>query len=851
MAALSRALVGRHEARAVTRLLEGVGPALVLLACLVSQARGVIYPPGPAGSCPDTLVIRNVQDSTVACHPAVDDTVQGVRGVITAFDNKPTGFAFYLQNTFAAAPHPWTGIFVNTVAVNYRSAPYNLALGDSVAVYGKVTEFQQETEFIAPNQSFGQPNLVVRKISSGSALPPPAIGTTSAFNWDPSVSAVTAEPWEGCLVRLYGPLRVARTQTGAGLVLNTFLIVNPSAASDSVMIDGTSLTTFTPPSVGTDITFVQGIVNQRTIGGLHYRIQLRDSSDISIEPPTPHNVTATAQCGSIVVNWDLAPGATGYKVKRDGVVISGASQLAGPPFVDASPGIVQHCYTVCAVLSDVIDGDCSSASCALAPDVAPTVTNPSNRTYAVGASGGFGVSATGVGLTYVWRKNGVPISGAPNTRTLTLSNIQVGDAGSYDVQVCNACGCDTSAVATLTVCPTLTIASLPSLIRAVEGAASAQISTSVSNAVSMKWYRSGVPLSDGAKFSGTTTSTLTISNVAAGDAGFYELRAISLCGAVKRSNSSELQVSPCTTSLTIATQPTSQSVPIGAPATFSIFVPSCTTPVYQWQKYSASPPKWNVITGATGTSYTIPSVAAADAGGYRCVVGATGTKSVISNAVSLNVVVPKFLTVTPKPVSCTSASVFWTASLPMTVVANYGTVCTALNNATVASPLATSGTAILTLANQSSVLFNLVGQTAQSQSAASICKPAYFTNTPASLRVQVSGLPSYGDLYGTDDGIPVRIRLDNTGCTPILGPIALATLTMANKPPRRPDHSIDVPQDLTVTGLGAGQSLVIDDIMFSRTEIGALPGASVAVSGTIQYGTPSRTVRVSARIRLP
>ena len=76
----------------------------------------------------------------------------------------------------------------------------------------------------------------------------------------------------------------------------------------------------------------------------------------------------------------------------------------------------------------------------------------------------------------------------------------------------------------------------------------------------------------------------------------------------------------------------------------------------------------------------------ADRGDIQDVVGATGTKSVISNAVSLNVVVPKFLTVTPKPVSCTSASVFWTASLPMTVVANYGTVCTALNNATVASP---------------------------------------------------------------------------------------------------------------------------------------------------------------------
>jgi hypothetical protein len=187
----------------------------------------------------------------------------------------------------------------------------------------------------------------------------------------------------------------------------------------------------------------------------------------------------------------------------------------------------------------------------------------------------------------------------------------------------------------------------------------------------------------------------------------------------------------------------------------------------------------------------------------------------------------------------------------MTVVVNYGTACGSLPAATPASPLATSGSADITMADRSNAIIKLAGQTVESNTVLTPCATLYFKNAPATLQVQVLGLPSYGDLYATGDGIPIRIRLSNAGCADILGPIVLTALTANGKPPRNPDHSADLPHDLSLTGLGAGQSLVIDEMMFSQSEVGAAPGTSISVSGTIKYGSPSRSVSVSARIRLP
>jgi uncharacterized repeat protein (TIGR02543 family) len=90
--------------------------------------------------------------------------------------------------------------------------------------------------------------------------------------------------------------------------------------------------------------------------------------------------------------------------------------------------------------------------------VAPTITtHPISQTITEGQSVTFTVVATGdEPLSYQWKKDGDNltdggrISGA-TTATLTISNAQASDAGSYTVVVTNAAGSVTSDAATLTV----------------------------------------------------------------------------------------------------------------------------------------------------------------------------------------------------------------------------------------------------------------------------------------------------------------------------------------------------------------------------------------------------------------
>lgn len=76
--------------------------------------------------------------------------------------------------------------------------------------------------------------------------------------------------------------------------------------------------------------------------------------------------------------------------------------------------------------------------------VVPVVTaQPATQTVNAGATATFTVTTTGSGLTYQWQKDGVAIPGA-RAATLTLSNVQPVDFGSYAVVVTNAIGSVTS-----------------------------------------------------------------------------------------------------------------------------------------------------------------------------------------------------------------------------------------------------------------------------------------------------------------------------------------------------------------------------------------------------------------------
>ncbi|HET7226415.1 MAG TPA: T9SS type A sorting domain-containing protein [Candidatus Eisenbacteria bacterium] len=249
------------------------------------------YPPGPGGTCPDSLTIVQCENPAALCHPATLDTVLGVRGVITGFDAIPTGFGFYMETVDGA---PWSGIDVFTGSANYNAAVPgtptggNLAIGDSVVVYGRMQEFpvaNGTTEIEGPDGVTSSNDIIIRKISSGNPLPPFAVLSTKDLNWIPGLETTPgfAEQYEGMLVRVRGPLTIARRQasgSNAGLFGGTYLCYNPSDPSDSIMVDEATLAGLVPPAVGTVLDSVQGLLNEGASNGLtSYRIQIRSGAD--------------------------------------------------------------------------------------------------------------------------------------------------------------------------------------------------------------------------------------------------------------------------------------------------------------------------------------------------------------------------------------------------------------------------------------------------------------------------------------------------------------------------------------------------------------------------------------------
>lgn len=256
---------------------------LLLLPCLVGVAQATQYPPGPGGTCPDTLTIYDVQNPLATCHPVNPDTVYNVKGVITGFDNNGSGRAFYIQ-TRNVPPAPFTGIDVFTGGVSFPG----LALGDSVRVSGKIEEFGNGTEIAGFDNNNATLDIIVGEIGpGGNSLPDFHVGTVTELR-ELGGPAGESEKWEGMLVKANTPMRVARS--GAPFPTFLFLVVENScvAGCDSVAVDVSTLSTPAVglPAVGTVIDSVQGIYEERQRSGApSFRIQLRSGADLFAAVP--------------------------------------------------------------------------------------------------------------------------------------------------------------------------------------------------------------------------------------------------------------------------------------------------------------------------------------------------------------------------------------------------------------------------------------------------------------------------------------------------------------------------------------------------------------------------------------
>jgi len=153
--------------------------------------------------------------------------------------------------------------------------------------------------------------------------------------------------------------------------------------------------------------------------------------------------------------------------------------------------------------------------------VAPIITSqPVSRIINDGDNVTFIVTAAGTApLSYQWRQDGSAILNATNA-TLNLSNVALSAGGNYTVVVTNVAGSVTSMVALLTVqgVPVGITVQPASQTTTIGSSVTLSVTATGTAPLTYKWERNGVDLP------GKDSSTLTITNVQASDAGTYKVK---------------------------------------------------------------------------------------------------------------------------------------------------------------------------------------------------------------------------------------------------------------------------------------------------------------------------------------
>jgi hypothetical protein len=265
-----------------------------------------------------------------------------------------------------------------------------------------------------------------------------------------------------------------------------------------------------------------------------------------------------------------------------------------------------------------------------AASVAPAfTTQPTGSSVTVGGSVTLTASASGSPApSYQWSRNGTALSGATNA-TLTLNNVQLGDAGSYTVSATNSAGSASSnaaalAVTAATIAPTFS--TQPSAQSATAGSSATLTAVaSGSPAPAYQWRK------DGTAISGATNASLTLSNVQVSDSGSYTVVATNSAGSAT-SNAAALTVTAAvsTNAPAIVNQPATQTASVGSTIVFNVDAIGSPAPTYQWRKDGVS------LNGATNSRLVLSSVSSTNAGAYSVVV-TNSAGSATSNAANLTV----------------------------------------------------------------------------------------------------------------------------------------------------------------------------------------------------------------------
>jgi predicted outer membrane repeat protein len=242
------------------------------------------------------------------------------------------------------------------------------------------------------------------------------------------------------------------------------------------------------------------------------RVPALSTPPLSIAAGYFHNL-ALLPNGSVVA-WGL---------NDEGQVANYDAQPVANPLV--SPIASQTYYYL------IRNADGSTTAGSLPVEVRPITslaTQPvAGSVVCVGSSVNVPVSATGTGpFTYQWFRGGQVVTGQTSA-TLTLTNLQTTDAGSYSVIVTGTCNSVTSTAFNLTVNPLAAFVQQPPATANVVAGDAVRIPTRATGTVSTyQWFR------DGQVVANQATPTLALFNTTPANTGQYVLVVTGACNSV-------------------------------------------------------------------------------------------------------------------------------------------------------------------------------------------------------------------------------------------------------------------------------------------------------------------------------
>ncbi|MGZ5529076.1 MAG: immunoglobulin domain-containing protein, partial [Limisphaerales bacterium] len=246
--------------------------------------------------------------------------------------------------------------------------------------------------------------------------------------------------------------------------------------------------------------------------------------------PGSNFVLSVKAVGSIPISYQWF--SNGLAMVDDGRIVGATSTN-----LSFSPAQTNDSASYYVVASNPVNATTSSVANIFVGVAAKISQQPTSQTNIVGTIANFSATVDGTQpLTYSWLFNGAPLSDSARifgsaTSSLSISNVQVTDGGTYVLVAGNGAGTVTSSSVILTVLPPPTISPQP-IGRSLPLGLPTTFSVSATGPapITYQWQING------ANIPGATSTAYAISNVSLADLGTYNLVASNVAGVTVSSN---------------------------------------------------------------------------------------------------------------------------------------------------------------------------------------------------------------------------------------------------------------------------------------------------------------------------